>query len=69
MNRRKNWLHWLTRGLWLLWLAFWAEVAIGSWKELESRAFTISLIVFVVSLVVGAGLWLKGRARSSHKAS
>lgn len=52
---------WLLRAAWVVWLAFWAEVAIGSWKELEKRAFAISLVVFVISLIVGAGLLLRGR--------
>lgn len=63
MSRKTSWPIWLLRGAWFLWLVFWAEVAIGSWRELEGRALTISLVVFIVSLVVGAGPWLRGRGR------
>ena len=58
--RKQPWYGWLLRIVWLTWLVFWAEVAVGSWKETEPRAFTISLIVFLVSLFLGFLLWLWG---------
>jgi hypothetical protein len=61
MSAKLPWAIWALRIVWLIWLAFWAEVAVGSWKELEKRAFAISLVVFVVSLLAGVGLWLKSR--------
>jgi hypothetical protein len=58
--RKSTWLIWGLRVIWILWLLFWAEVSVGSWKELERRAFVISLVILLVSLVVGSFLWLWG---------
>ncbi len=51
---------WILRLIWLAWLLFWVEVAIGSGQELEPRAFNISMLIFLVSLVIGLFLWFKG---------
>jgi len=56
--RKSPWSIWGLRAIWVLWLLFWAEVTVGSWKELEQRAFVISLIIFSVSLFSGLFLWL-----------
>jgi hypothetical protein len=61
--RKSTWLIWVLRAIWFLWLLFWAEVTVGSWKELEQRAFVISLIIFLVSLFSGLFLWLWGYIR------
>lgn len=61
--RKRAWYIWLLRVLWLVWLVFWADVAIGSWKEMEQRALFISLAVFLVSLILGFLLWLWGYMR------
>jgi hypothetical protein len=61
--RKSTWLIWVLRSIWFLWLLFWAEVTVGSWKELEQRAFVISLIILLVSLVLGSFLWLWGYIR------
>ena len=58
--RKRPWLIWFLRLVWLAWVIFWAEVAWGSWKELEPRASLIALVIFVVSLVVGILLWARG---------
>lgn len=58
--RSSPWSIWVLRVIWFLWLLFWAEFTIGSWKELEQRAFVISLIIFLVSLFLGLLLWLWG---------
>jgi len=58
--RKSTWLIWGLRVIWILWLLFWAEVSVGSWKELEQRAFVISLVILLVSLFVGSLLWLWG---------
>jgi len=63
--RKSLWSVWGLRVIWVLWLLFWAEVAIGSWKELEQRAFVTSLIILLASLVLGSLLWLWGFLR--HK--
>ncbi len=55
--RKSTWSIWGLRVVWVLWLLFWAEFAIGSWKELEQRAFVISLVILLVSLVLGSFLW------------
>ncbi len=56
--RKSTWSIWGLRVIWVLWLLFWAEFAIGSWKELEQKAFVISLVILLVSLVLGSFLWL-----------
>ncbi len=56
--RKSTWLIWGLRVIWVLWLLFWAEFTIGSWKELEQKAFVISLVILLVSLVLGSFLWL-----------
>ena len=61
--RKRPWYTWFLRLVWLVWAIFWAEVAWGSWKELETRAFLIALVIFVVSLVVGILLWVWGYRR------
>lgn len=58
--RRRPWWAWLSWILWVLWLLFWAEAAVGSWKEMETRAYTISLVILVVSLLMGFHVWLVG---------
>jgi len=67
--RKRPWYIWLSRVAWIAWLAFWAEVAFGSWKEFERRAFAISLAVFVISLLLGTGIWLKGRLKFKRDSS
>jgi hypothetical protein len=59
--RRKPWYTWLLRLVWLAWLIFWMEVALGSWKEVEERAAIISLGIIVFSLSAGILLWFKGQ--------
>jgi len=56
--RKSTWSIWGLRVIWVLWLLFWVEFAIGSWKELEQKAFVISLVILLVSLVLGSFLWL-----------
>ncbi len=56
--RKRPWYIWLLRVIWLLWLAFWLEIAIGSKLETEAQAFQISLYVFIFSLIFGLGLSL-----------
>jgi hypothetical protein len=64
--RKRPWYTWAFRFVWFVWLVFWAEATIGSWKELERRAFVISLAIFALSLLLGAGLWFKGRLKSER---
>ncbi|TES85233.1 MAG: hypothetical protein E3J89_04925 [Candidatus Aminicenantes bacterium] len=61
--RKSTWLIWGLRVIWIFWLLFWAEFTVGSWKELERRAFVISLVILLVSLFVGSLLWLWGYIR------
>jgi hypothetical protein len=58
--RKRPYYIWVLRLTWLAWLFFWVEVAIGSGQELEPRAFNISLLIFLVSLVIGLFLWFMG---------
>ena len=58
--RKSTWLIWGLRVIWILWLLFWAEFTVGSWKELERRAFVIALVIFSVSLFSGLFLSLWG---------
>jgi len=55
--RKRPWYIWVLRAVWFIWLLFWAEVTVGSGKELEPGAFVISLIVFLLSLIFGLLLW------------
>jgi len=61
--RKRPFYVWLLRVVWLVWIIFWADVAIGSQQEMEERAFVISLVIFLVSLVIGFLLWLRGYRR------
>ena len=61
--RKRAWYVWLGRIVWLVWLIFWAEVAVGSWQEMEQQAFIISLVIFLLSLFLGLLLWLVGFVR------
>ena len=63
MIRSRPWYIWLLRIVWLLWVIFWGEVALGSWKELELRAFTVALLIFLISLVLGLLMWLWGHLK------
>lgn len=58
--RKRPFYIWLLRIVWVLWLVFWAEVALGSKAEFEPKAFAISIAVFLVSLLAGLALWLRG---------
>ncbi|MCP4901701.1 MAG: hypothetical protein GY906_32455 [bacterium] len=56
--RKRPWYVWLGRGVWVLWLAAWLEIAVGSYLETEFFAFRTSLKVFVVSLLLGVLLYV-----------
>jgi len=58
--RKKPFYVWLLRLVWVVWLVIWAEIALGSKAELEPRAFIISLVIFLLSLLAGLLLWLVG---------
>ena len=61
--RKRPYYIWLLRTVCVLWLLFWADVSVGSWKELEYRAFYISLVVFLISLTIGFLIWFRGYLR------
>jgi len=61
--RKRPWYVWIWRAVGLIWLVFWVEVTIGSWREMEYRAFGIALAVFLVSFLLGLLLWLWGYIR------
>ncbi len=67
--RKRDWYVWLWRIAWFLWIVFWAEVGIGSLKELEQKAFKISWTIFLVSLGLGILLWLWGYIKFKKKQS
>ena len=67
--RKRAWYVWLWRISWFIWLVFWAEVAIGSFKELEQKAFKISWTIFLVSLGLGFLLWLWGYIKFKKRKS
>lgn len=58
--RKRPFYIWVLRAAWFIWLIFWAEVALGSRAELEPRALTISLVIFLLSLLAGLVLWIIG---------
>lgn len=57
--RKRPWYVWPIRIVWVVWLLVWAEVAIGSWQEMENRAFIISLVIFLASFVIGFLNWFR----------
>lgn len=68
--RKQPWYTWMLRALWVLWLLFWLEYAIGSKQELEPQAFTTAIKVLIVSLLLGLGLYFwKLRDRGAGKQS
>jgi len=67
--RRRPWYFWLLRFVWLTWIIFWAEVAWGSWKELEPRASFIALGMLLFSLGLGIVFWFWGRNRTKKPAA
>ena len=62
--RKRPYYIWLLWIVWVLWLLFWAELSVGSWQELEYRAFCISLAVFLISLTAGLLVWFRGYLKS-----
>ena len=48
--RRRPWYVWLSRAVWIFWLAFWTEFAVGSWLEREQQAYSIAVKVLLVSV-------------------
>lgn len=64
--RKRPWYVWLLRAIWVLWLLFWLEFAIGSKQEIEPQAFSIAVRVLIVSLLLGLGLYF-WRLRESRK--
>ena len=56
--RKKPWYVWLLWIVWFLWLLFWLEIAVGSAKEMETQAFVISFVVFMLSLAGGISIWI-----------
>ncbi|MFB0564525.1 MAG: hypothetical protein ACETWK_02465 [Candidatus Aminicenantaceae bacterium] len=65
--RKRRWYTWILWFLWLAWVFFWAEGSLGSWKEMESRASVISLLIFSVSLCLGVLVWLMNCIRSKKQ--
>ena len=63
--RKRPWTIRLSRTLWILWLAFWAEFAVGSWLEREPQAYNIAMRVLLVSILLGLALYFW--RRRSHK--
>lgn len=55
--RKRPWYVWFLRAVWILWLLFWLEFAIGSKQELEPEAFSIAVKVLIVSVMLGLGLY------------
>ncbi len=64
--RKRPWTIWLSRAIWILWLVFLTEFAIGSWMERESQAYTLAMKVLLVSMLLGLVLYFW--RRRSHKA-
>lgn len=55
--RNRPWYVWMLRFVWILWLLFWLEFAIGSKQEVEQQAFSIAVKVLIVSVFLGLGLY------------
>jgi len=63
--RKRPWYIWLIRVIWILLLLFWLEFTVGSWKEMEYRAFYISLTILITSFIAGLLIWLIGYFKKS----
>ena len=66
--RRRPWYVWMLRAMWVLWILFWLEFAIGSRQELEPQAFATAVKVLIVSVLLGLGLYF-WRLREARKGS
>ena len=55
--RKRPWHVWSLRAIWVLWILFWFEFALGSKQELEPQAFSTAVKVLIVSLLLGLGLY------------
>ena len=64
--RKRPWYVWLLRVIWMLWILFWLEFAIGSKQELEPQAFATAVKVLIVSVLLGLGLYF-WRLREGRK--
>ncbi len=64
--RKRPWYVWLLRAMWVLWIVFWLEFAIGSKQELEPQAFATAVKVLIVSVLLGLGLYF-WRLRESRR--
>ena len=65
--RRKPFYTWILRILWVVWLLFWLEVALGSRLELEPRAARISLVILGVSFFLGMIFWVIGVQKTRRR--
>ena len=58
--RKRPWYAWFFWLVSIIWMLFWLAFAIGSWKEMEYRAFYISSGIILLSLVIAFIIWLRG---------
>jgi len=65
--RKRPWYIWFLGIIWIFWLLFWIENTFGAWKEIEYRAFSISLTVSIISLIIGLGAWFWERMTFKRK--
>ena len=63
--RKRRWWAWTIAALWLMAEFLFLQTAVGSMREGEYRAATISWIVAAVFLVAGLVVWL--RPHEPHK--
>jgi len=64
--RKRPWWMWLLAVVWLLVEIFFLQTAIASLWEYESRAATISWVIFFILFVVGVAIWLRqGQPKST----
>jgi hypothetical protein len=62
--RKRAWHIWFLWLLWTIWILFWVDVTLGSLKEFENRAFIISLVITIISIISGVILWYLGYKKS-----
>ncbi len=65
---------WLLRVVWLCWLLFWLELALGSKQEMEPQAFATAMKVLIVSVLLGLGLYFwklrsEGKGKGGEEAT
>ena len=50
--KKRPWWQWTLMALLIIWVIFWLDIIIGSFKEIEPRAAWIGIIVLIISIAL-----------------